>query len=198
VIDLASVAKAGAQRLVSDIESPLGLTVRTTVDSGANRRLRIALTVDSVSNVGGSIEPDTSQITDELVCYELARLIQEGILTETGRVWPGRSADAQQPLVPGPTGWCDIDTGEHVLDYGKVRWAPGREPLPEDELRWWIDYLDFGVIASSSGDLGFTYVDIQPDAQGNRPTFSAGQRLGYTVTDASRGLYRAATAIVAG
>lgn len=201
VMDVRDTALADARRLAADIERPLGLHVEITLQEGQDTDgadtglVRLQVVVDSLVNVGASIQVDDPDVGAGSVYCELAKLIQEGVLAGTGKIWPAESDSSNIPLVPGPGGWRRDDTEECVVAHGEVQHAASRKPGPHRTVRWYLDYLDFGVIADDGGDLAFTYFDIVPAADDRRPIPAPGQQVTYTVKDTARGVYRSASSV---
>lgn len=192
---------AEARLIASDVRRPLG--VRAEVASrgfpGADEGRGdggltpwVGIRADSLGVQAGF---EVGEPGEGTIAYELAKLVQEEILVVTGKVWPATAEFAEHPLVPGESGWEYPGTGEIAVAYGEVSHVHERKPLPDGVVRWWLDPLDMGVLASDGGDVVFTYFDLEPDAEGARRIPRSGSVVRYEVSGRTRGAYRVAARV---
>lgn len=200
-------AIAGARLLASDIEHGLGADVEIVLappdvlgdlaesdDESTAPMLWVELRahLDGVAAGGGGLDVEGLAASPTLVAYKLALLVHEGLLVASGRVWPAHPQRPSVPLSAGEGGWCDSESGSVVLNYGEVRLSSDRPRSPDGTVLWWLDPIDFGVIASDDGDLAFNYFTLEPDAEGRRQIPTRGQRVRYSVAERRLGAFRVA------
>lgn len=82
-----------------------------------------------------------------------------------------------------------------MLGYGDVNLAAERTPLPDGTVRWWVANPGWGVIASDNGDVAFRFLDLDEANRQQDVQQLVGCRVQYTVSEATRGVYRAAYSV---
>jgi len=104
---------------------------------------------------------------------------------ELGEAWPRCPTHGTHPLKPREDGWrCPAGEGGPWA-YGTLADVPvSPEPHREDGVvRWWLDDLGWGVVASDEGDVWVHFSAVE--AQGYR-SLTEGERVEYRV---GTGLY---------
>lgn len=82
------------------------------------------------------------------------------------KAWPRCPVHGTHPLRPGPVGWaCPAGAPAGPWDYGSLAGVPvAPETHRRDgEVRWWLDDLGWGVVASNDGDVFVHFSMIEAD-----------------------------------
>lgn len=200
-----------ARRLAADVERGLGAQVeiiltppdeaRRCAASDGDSPLPVAwigihVTIGGEVVAGGGLDIQDLGADSAFVAYQLALLVQEDLLVASGRVWPAHPERPSVPLCPGEDGWTDPDSGDVVLRYGEVEQSSERPHSPDGTVLWWLDPIDFGVIASEEGDIAFDYFTLEPLPDDSRQVPSRGQRVQYAVGNRRRGAFRIAEKVL--